>query len=61
MNDKSNGKWYVVNSQNDEVQGTRGQSKDEATDALSIQLNMLNGVNNDWSYWQKRGYKVRKD
>ena len=61
MNDKSSGKWFVVNSENNEVTGTRGNSKDEATGALSLQLNMLNGVNNDWSYWSKRGYKVRKE
>ena len=58
--ENNNGKWFVVNSQNDEVQGTRGISKKEATDALSLQMNMLKGLNNDWSYWQKRGYKVRK-
>lgn len=53
-------RWFVVNAENNEVQGTRGNSKGEATSALSIQLNMLKGVNNDWSYWSKRGYKVRK-
>lgn len=60
LEDKNDGKWFVVNAQNDEVQGTRGSSKQEATDALSLQLNMLNGSNNDWSYWKKRGYKVRR-
>jgi hypothetical protein len=54
-------KWFVVNSERNEVQGTRGNSKEESTDALSIQMNMLHGTNNDWSYWQKRGYKVRKE
>lgn len=55
------GKWFVVNDRNDEVHGTRGASKDEATDALCVQLNMLHGSNYDWSYWKKHGYKVRKD
>ena len=55
------GKWYVVNSNNDVVQGTRGSSKDEAKEALCTQLNMLHGLNNDWTNWKKRGYKVRKD
>lgn len=58
---KDNGKWYVVNSENSEIQGTRGESKQEATDNICVQLNMLHGLNCDWSYWQKRGYKVRKD
>ena len=55
------GKWFVVNDRNDEVNSTRGASKDETTDALCVQLNMLHGVNCDWSYWSKHGYKVRKD
>jgi hypothetical protein len=60
LEDKSSGKWFVVSGENDEIQGTRGASKEEATSALSLQLNMLHGVNNDWSYWKKRGYKVRR-
>jgi hypothetical protein len=55
------GKWYVVSSENNEVMSTRGKSKDEATGALCEQLNMLKGTNNDWSFWHKRGYKVRKE
>lgn len=55
------GKWYVVGSDNSEILGTRGNSKDEAKEALCVQLNMLHGFNNDWSNWKKRGYKVRRD
>jgi hypothetical protein len=55
------GKWFVVNESNDEVHGTRGESKDEATTQLCVQLGMLHGSNFDWSYWSKRGYKVRRD
>lgn len=61
MEAQSEGKWFVVNDRNDEVHSTRGASKDEATDALCVQLNMLHGSNCDWSYWSKHGYKVRKD
>ncbi len=61
MSTETTGKWFVVNSQNDEVQGTRGDSKEGAKEALCVQLNMLHGFNNDWSFWKKRGYKVRKD
>ena len=55
------GKWYVVNSERNEVTGTRGDSKEDATVRLCEQMNMLNGANNDWSYWKKRGFKVRKE
>lgn len=55
------GKWFVVNSEGLEIVGTRGASKEEATEALCVQMNMLKGTNNDWSYWQKHGFKVRKD
>ena len=60
---KENGKckWFIVNSEKNEVSGTRGHSKEEATDFLCEQLNMLDGTNYDWSYWQKRGYKIRKE
>lgn len=58
---QSTGKWFIANDRGDEVAGTRGDSKDEATEALCIQLNMLHGSNFDWSYWCKRGYKIRKD
>lgn len=57
----NDGKWHVVNSTGDEVHGTRGESKAEAQESLCIQLNMIHGLNCDWSYWKKRGYKVRKD
>lgn len=61
MDKESTGRWFVVGSDNNEILGTRGISKEEATDALCIQVNMLKGSNNDWSFWQKRGYKVRKE
>ena len=55
------GKWYVVNSERNEVAGTRGNSKEEATTQLCEQMNLLDNTNNDWSYWCKRGFKVRKE
>jgi len=55
------GKWHVVNAERNEVQGTRGASKQEATELLCEQMNLLNSVNNDWSYWSKRGFRVRKE
>ena len=55
------GKWYVVNPENNEVYGTRGKSKEEATNNLCVQLAMLHGFNYDWSYWEKHGFKVRRD
>ena len=61
MEAERTGKWYVVNSENNEVYGTRGESKQESTDALCTQLNMLHGSNFDWTYWSKHGYKIRKD
>lgn len=61
MSDKGEGKWYVINDRGDEVVGTRGASKDEATEGLCVQMNMLDGTNFDWSYWKKRGFKLRKD
>ena len=55
------GKWYVVNYERNEVACTRGDSKEEATDLLCVQMNLLNETNNDWSYWSKRGFRVRKE
>lgn len=61
MEPKREGKWYVANDRGDEIYGTRGNSKEEATGFLCEQLNMLDGTNYDWSYWKKRGYRLRKD
>ncbi len=54
-------KWYVVNEKNKEVRGTRGHSKEEATELLAVNMNMLHGGNRPWDYWHKQGFKVRRD
>lgn len=58
---EKDGKWFIVNSEGLEILSTRGNSKEESQNALCEQMNMLNGSNNDWSYWSKQGFKVRKD
>ena len=55
------GKWYIMGREGVEVSGTRGKSKDETTNKLCEQMDMLDGIHHDWIFWSKRGYKLRKD
>ena len=56
------GKWYVTepNSQ-DEVYGSRGQSKEKAQFAFTQLMVENTGEDKPWVWWEKRGYRVRRD
>ncbi len=55
-------KWYVTEANSQiEICGTRGDSKEKAqTEFMEMQI-MATGQDKPWVWWEKRGYKVRRD
>jgi hypothetical protein len=55
-------KWYVTEpSSKSEIYGTRGESKEKAQLAFTQMQIMATGEDKPWVWWEKRGYRVRRD
>ena len=55
-------KWFVSEPYNQhEMLGTRGISKQEAQDEFILLQKTLLGTVQPWVWWEKQGYRVRKD
>jgi len=55
-------KWFVSEPySHGEVSGTRGESKEKAQSAFMQMQIMDTGQDKPWVWWEKRGFRVRKD
>lgn len=55
-------KWYVTQPHDKkEIPETRGKSKQEAQELFLLRIGMLKGLHQPWDWWEKQGYKIRRD